>query len=105
MCFHQLQPRGRHAPVQSLSLGQFHPRHGFQYIQHCFKINNAAFNLVITMITRLQHKIVIAHRMPEALIIHWLKPLLDFIYGFEFSHLFKNTIFGFASATTFEKAV
>lgn len=89
MVLYNFQPRCCWLPFQIVALGQLHSRKTFENCQCSILRDNSLSDLLITVISILNNKIVWSYCKPETLVIHWFKPLFYFVYGFEFSHLFR----------------
>lgn len=85
----QLEPWRDFTPMQILAFGQLNTGEKLDDIQHRVPIDFTIGDLLIAMLTRLEHQIVGFDCIPESFKIHWRKPAFDLIYIFESSHSSK----------------
>lgn len=86
MALHQLHPRRRRLPFQTMPFGQLNPRHVLEHNHYRCFINLAGSDLTVAMRPILQDQIIRSNRRPELKIVHGFQPGFNIIDIFELLH-------------------
>jgi len=78
--------RGHHAipPFELQDGRQFHPGEVLHHTKHGLFVGSPTGDVCIAFLTREHDQAEGCYFLPERLVIHWLKPLHNVVYVFEF---------------------